>query len=302
MERIDFIKEKILQIEDFDKVDEELINEINSNPEYLRIFGEYKSLAELLHSSLPTPTKNKISLSESVVQRVKDGDTAPKYINSPGFRFPFATVACLLIVCVVLLTAKFAPEKYNKNYDAQNYMTAESYSEEEIQIETKLVKSKVDSSVVLDRSSEETTNGAASTPYFSAQSSDDICYEYELCKEKTDSEEISLPQVMTDKAEKFENALESFEYSEETEVYRAGAPGVKNYGFKNISQIAVTNKEEAEALAKNECTISYDTVKTFFDDENKIWKVVFMTESTLGNCQTVYLDTCGITQLIVYGE
>ncbi len=308
MERTDFIKEKIIQIEDYDKIDEELKNEINSNPEYLHIFDEYKSLSELLRNSLPTPVKNKISLSDSVIQRVRDGDTAPKYINSTGFRFPFATAACLLIVCAVLLTARFMPEKHSRNYDAQNNMAAESYSDEEVQLEAKLVKSKTDSSLVLDTAEEEAENGVANTPHFPVQTSDDIyysyaCNDYKLASEEPESGEgLPLPQITTDKAEKLEKVLESFEFAEEAEIYKAGAPGVKNYGFKNISQIAVTNKDEAEALAKNECTIPYDTVKTFFDADNEIWKVLFMTEGTLGNCQTVYLDKSGITQLIVYGE
>ena len=42
-------------------------------------------------------------------------------------------------------------------------------------------------------------------------------------------------------------------------------------------------------------TVKYDG----FDD---VWSVTFSTLGTLGGCQTVYLNSKGVTLLIVYGE
>ena len=80
--------------------------------------------------------------------------------------------------------------------------------------------------------------------------------------------------------------VSSFSYSEHAEIYKDNNPGVKHDGFKN----------------KKECTIEWDTSHVSFDKELSVWMVSFYTEGMLGGDQCVYLDSNGITLLIVYGE
>lgn len=105
MENKDFIIEQILSIEDFNNVDENLAKIISENDEYRRIFEEYKELSELVSESAPEPKKDGVSLSDAVMDRVRNGDTAPKYINASKFRFPVATVAGLVIISVAAFVA-----------------------------------------------------------------------------------------------------------------------------------------------------------------------------------------------------
>ena len=105
MENKDFIIEQILSIEDFDNVDEKLAKIIADNDEYRRIFEEYKELSKLIAESAPVPEKDGVSLHNAVMDRVRSGDTAPKYINTSKFRFPIATVACLVLIAVTAFVA-----------------------------------------------------------------------------------------------------------------------------------------------------------------------------------------------------
>lgn len=106
MENNDLIKEKILSLEDFQNVDSELMQIISQNEEYQRLFLEYKEISRLAKESAPTPQKNGVSLRQAVMNRVKNGDVAPKYINTSKFRFPFATAASLCVVIAVVLLMK----------------------------------------------------------------------------------------------------------------------------------------------------------------------------------------------------
>ena len=60
--------------------------------------------------------------------------------------------------------------------------------------------------------------------------------------------------------------------------------------------------QEAAQRATAECTISYDSVTCSYDSEADIWNVSFFTSGGVGGCQDVYLNSSGITYLIVYGE
>ncbi len=93
-------------------------------------------------------------------------------------------------------------------------------------------------------------------------------------------------------------AVEHFDYGK---VERSGGSGVKTEDFSNTAGV---NKEEFDVveLAKKECTIEYDTYSVAFDEENQMWRVVFYKIGTAGGDQTVYIDSSGITKLIVYGE
>lgn len=95
---------------------------------------------------------------------------------------------------------------------------------------------------------------------------------------------------------------DSFSYSEDLALYKEGDPGIKFDGFINVEEYPVPVAREAIERAKNECTIEYDETSISLDESAEIWKVVFSTADTLGGCQTVYLNSAGITQLIVYGE
>ncbi|MBQ2273955.1 MAG: hypothetical protein II334_00610, partial [Clostridia bacterium] len=86
------------------------------------------------------------------------------------------------------------------------------------------------------------------------------------------------------------------------EIYKDNNPGVKHDGFKNTNESKLSNAEDALERAKKECTIEWDTSHVSFDKELSIWMVSFYTEGILGGDQCVYLDSNGITLLIVYGE
>ena len=96
--------------------------------------------------------------------------------------------------------------------------------------------------------------------------------------------------------------LLDFSYEEDTAEYKAGDPGVKSYDFVNVSSQPIDSRDRALELAKNECTVEYDTTRVYYDGGAAMWKVSFSTAGTAGGGQTVYLDSSGITCLIVYGE
>ena len=92
-----------------------------------------------------------------------------------------------------------------------------------------------------------------------------------------------------------------FSYSNDKAIYVEGEPGVKTSGFVNTTKVDVDFNNVAE-VAKNECTIEWDSCTSYLDTAECIWKVVFYNEGTVGGDQTVYLDYDGKTVLIVYGE
>ena len=66
--------------------------------------------------------------------------------------------------------------------------------------------------------------------------------------------------------------------------------------------VSVYNEEQALEHAKAECAIAYTDTQVYRDITNHMWLVLFFTANTLGGCQEVYMDSSGITRLIVYGE
>ena len=97
------------------------------------------------------------------------------------------------------------------------------------------------------------------------------------------------------------NSIPNFSYTQDREIYVEGEPGVKTSGFVNTAETEITFENVAER-AKNECTIEYDSVTTYLDTDECVWKVHFYTNRILGGDQSVYLDDYGKTVLIVYGE
>ena len=96
-------------------------------------------------------------------------------------------------------------------------------------------------------------------------------------------------------------SIPDFSYAEDSAIYFEGEPGVKTSGFVNTIKVDVDFNNVAD-VAKNECTIKWDSCTTYLDAAECIWKVVFYNEGTVGGDQTVYLDYDGKTVLIVYGE
>lgn len=97
------------------------------------------------------------------------------------------------------------------------------------------------------------------------------------------------------------NSIPHFSYAEDTAIYVEGEPGVETSGFVNTTEAEITFENVPEH-AKNECTIEYDSVTTYFDTDECIWKVHFYTDGMAGGDQSIYLDCDGKTILIVYGE
>lgn len=96
-------------------------------------------------------------------------------------------------------------------------------------------------------------------------------------------------------------SIPEFSYAEESAIYVEGKPGVKTTGFVNTTATEVDHDTVA-THAMNECTIVYDSITSYLDTAECIWKVHFYTYGRLGGDQTVYLDYDGKTVLIVYGE
>ena len=132
MENTDFIRESILAIEDFDNVSHSLMEKINGNEEYRRLFEEYRELSALISESAPSPEKDGVTLHDAVMKRIKDGDTAPRYINTSKFKFPVATVASIAVMAAVVIIMKNGAFK-NKTPDSayNNMKSAADVSVEE---------------------------------------------------------------------------------------------------------------------------------------------------------------------------
>ena len=99
-----------------------------------------------------------------------------------------------------------------------------------------------------------------------------------------------------------EPAVESFQYKEDAALYKGDTAGIQREGFVNVSEQKIDTLQSAIERAGRECTVEYDAVRVYYDDTASIWKVVFYVSGTVGGDQSIYLNSSGITQLIVYGE
>ena len=105
-------------------------------------------------------------------------------------------------------------------------------------------------------------------------------------------------------------SLASFSYEEDVAIYKDGDPGVNPNAFVNIDTYPIDNQNAAVERAKNECTIEYNATSEYYDSNADMWRIDFLTINhnedgtlaTSGECQSVYMNSDGITQLIVYGE
>ena len=110
--------------------------------------------------------------------------------------------------------------------------------------------------------------------------------------------------------ESADQSLASFSYEEDAATYTDGAPGVNPNAFVNRDTSPIENQTTALERAKNECTIEYNATSAYYDSDADMWRIDFLTVvhnengavATSGDCQSVYMNSDGITQLVVYGE
>lgn len=62
------------------------------------------------------------------------------------------------------------------------------------------------------------------------------------------------------------------------------------------------SSDEALKIAKEKCTIEYNSTNVSYDYEKQVWEVEFFTAGVAGGCQTVYVDNNGTASSIFYGE
>ena len=93
-----------------------------------------------------------------------------------------------------------------------------------------------------------------------------------------------------------------FSFKEVLIRYAEEETGIQRNNFHNTGECRITTEEQALERAKSECTIGYTDTRVYRDFTDQMWLVLFFTASTLGGCQEVYMDSSGITRLIVYGE
>lgn len=89
----------------------------------------------------------------------------------------------------------------------------------------------------------------------------------------------------------------AFSYADVQKAFPAGAKGVRTEGFRNTEASAVRNGWMALTRAKAECTISYISTSVAYDEASGMWQVTF---SATGETLSVYLDSDGITRLVVH--
>ena len=93
-----------------------------------------------------------------------------------------------------------------------------------------------------------------------------------------------------------------FSYSEHREIYVEDTPCVNQDSFVNTSESNIFTGNDAIERAKNECTVKWNEATVYYDEEEKVWLVLFSKKNVLGGGQSVYMDEKGRTLLIVYGE
>ena len=86
---------------------------------------------------------------------------------------------------------------------------------------------------------------------------------------------------------------------------------MKKYNFLILAFVLILSlaacNQQAETIISS---LDEPNSNLYYDDHADMWKIVFLTVAhseddtwaTTGNCQSVYMNSDGITQLIVYGE
>ena len=92
----------------------------------------------------------------------------------------------------------------------------------------------------------------------------------------------------------------SFSYEEDKESIDLQLVSVKTDGFVNTGEIEMDGGfPSAIERAKAEVDIDYDLIQTFYDSAECVWKVLFSNSKQMGGNEVVYLNTKGVTLLIV---
>jgi hypothetical protein len=119
---------------------------------------------------------------------------------------------------------------------------------------------------------------------------------------------VSIQPKYDDSSVTIEDEVRAFSYESDLDMYgeywSAGGFWGQNLVYKNTEPNPILTKEDAIGLAMNEVdsNFSYNLIWISYDDVLEMWKVVFATENMFGGCQSVYLNSDGITELIVFGE
>ncbi len=132
------------------------------------------------------------------------------------------------------------------------------------------------------------------------------------CNQQTQTVVSSLdePNNSFSSSEPANQSLASFSYEEDAAKYNDGDSGVNPNEFVNVDAYPIENQNAAVERAKNECTIEYNSTSEYYDMDADMWRIDFHTVvnnedgtfAILGERQSVYMDSDGVTQLIVYGE
>ena len=72
--------------------------------------------------------------------------------------------------------------------------------------------------------------------------------------------------------------------------------------FVNIDECIIENAQDAIERAKNECTVDYASVNVAYDPIECMWRVTFSCDDSVNNEQIVYMNSMGVTQMLVYLE
>ena len=96
----------------------------------------------------------------------------------------------------------------------------------------------------------------------------------------------------------------TFSYTAERASYE-NQPNVQTSGFKNIDKRHITGVLDLIELAKDECSIEYETISWSYDEGSGIYKFTFSTQDPASENkdeQDIYVDPDGITLMIVTKE
>ena len=99
----------------------------------------------------------------------------------------------------------------------------------------------------------------------------------------------------------------AFSYEEDLAIYQEGSSTIKQNGFINTSELKDAIEWDTEAIewAARECHIEWDNYTYCYDSTSKVWKIEFKAWRDEGSSyiyEIIYLNSKGVTLLIVYGE
>lgn len=108
--------------------------------------------------------------------------------------------------------------------------------------------------------------------------------------------EISSGSALNETAP--QNSIEVFSYMYDLSRF----DNVKKEGFVNTDVYPITNADEAVERAENEYGLTWESILVYYDPIEAMWKVSFYNDGNSEGCTCVYINSDGITQLIVICE